>query len=394
MTTVLFVQGGAERAGAERVLMSILRHVDRSQVRMVVAFLADGPFVDEVREAGVEVRMLPSAGRLRDLARVPAAVRALRALIDELDPDVVQATGEKMSVYAGLACRASATPCVFWLHDSPWGPRTHGPGTLATQAAMAATPHAAVVSCARWLADEFARRYRMPGVAIPNGIELDRLPPADEVAATRDALLDAAGWDPDAVVLGHFARLQKWKGTDVFLRAGADVIARHPDTRLAVVGGAMFGQDEQWAAGLPALARELGIAEQVHFTGYRSDAMALMAAVDGVVHSSLRLDPFPTVVLEGMVLGRPVVATKVRGPEESLEHGVTGMLAEPGDVASLAAAMAEVASSPERRHELGDAARATALARYDARRMAADFESFWRELVEGRYAPTAVGSRS
>lgn len=375
-TTVLFVQGGAQRAGAERILLALLRHLDPARVRPVVAFLERGPFEAELAAEGVDTLALPPGGRLRDLARLPAVVGSIAEAARSVDAHVLQATGEKMSVYTGWAARRVQRPAVFWLHDSP----STSPAALAVQTAMTLTPRASVVTCARWLAAAFGARG-LPARAIQNGIELDLLPDEAAGAAARAGVLADAGWPHDAVVFTHVARLQRWKGTDVFLRAASRVAARHPSARFLVVGSAMFGQDEAWAAGLPDLAERLGLAGRAHFTGYRSDSLELMAGSDAVVHASLRPDPFPTVVLEGLCLGRPVVATRTRGPEEEIDDGRTGLLVGPGDELGLAEALTSLAGDASRRRRLGETALEVGRRLYDARRMAAEFEDHWADLA-------------
>lgn len=371
---VLFVQGAAERAGAERVLLTLLGHLDRTQVHPIVAFCARGPFVGEVADAGVEVLELREVPRLRQPWRAPTAIRELAATIREVEPDVVQATGEKMAVYAGWAARLAGRPCVFWLHDSPGT----SPGARLTQLAMAATPREAVVSCADWLARAF-RPYGLRVHAIQNGIDLStlRAPPG-----ARPILLEEAGWPEDAAVVGHFARLEPWKGTDVFLRAAARVARQVPEARFLVVGGSLYGRGEPYATSLPGLAEELGLAERVHFTGYRTDALDLMAGCDVVVHASRRPDPFPTVVLEGMALGLPVLATRTKGPEEQIVDGVDGLLVPPHDVSGMAGAIEALCRSPDLRSRLGRAARGAVVERFDARTMAGRFEDLYRSLDE------------
>lgn len=370
-TTVLYVQGAAERAGAERVLQVLLRGLDRQRIRPVVGFCARGPFVDELASEGVEVLELPEAPRLRQSWRAPGFVRDLAEAVRRSGADVVQATGEKMSVYAGWASRSAGRPCVFWLHDSPGT----SVGARLAQLAMAGTPRARVVACAEWLARDFDG-HRLGAEAIPNGIDLSRLPRGD-----RTALRAEGGWAEDAVVIGHFARLQRWKGTEVFLEAAARVAGAHPRARFLVVGGALYGREEAYAAALPRLAEGLGIADRVRFTGYRPDALQLMAGCDVVAHASLRADPFPTVVLEGMALGLPVVATRTRGPEEQIADGRDGLLVHPGDPHAMAEALGGLVGSEARRRAVGRAARASVAERFNAAAMAGRFEALYAELA-------------
>lgn len=375
MLNVMFVQGGAELAGAERVLLALLRHLDHRRVHPVVAFLARGPVVDLVDEAGADVVLLPESGRLRHAHRIPGVVGELAWTAQERGIDLIQATGEKMSVYGGWAARRAGVPGVFWLHDSP---ASRDGGAWLAQAAMAVTPRASVVSCSRWLGEAFAQRWRLPARPILNGIELDRLPAQGDGAALRAEF----GWPEDTTVHTHVGRLQRWKGAEVFLRAAARVGDADPSARFLIVGGALFGREQRYAEGLPDLAASLGLEDRLRFAGHRDDALQLMASSDSIVHCSLRPDPFPTVVLEASCLGVPIVATRTRGPEEVIEHGRTGLLVAPGDADDLASNLLRLAD-PATRQRLGSTARREGLVRFRAQRMATEFTDHWTELVGG-----------
>jgi len=370
--TVLFVQGSAERAGAERVLLALLRSLDRDRVRPVVAFCADGPFVKEVAEAGIEVLRLPSAGRLRQVTRIPVVVRVLAAVIRATGADVVQATGEKMAVYAGWAARSAGRPCVFWLHDAP------APWRAPAQLGMALTPRAEVVACAQWVATAARRRLGVVADAVANGIEPAPLAAAAEGAA---ALRRDLGFSTDEVVVAHAARLTPWKGCATFLHAASRVARTHPRVRFLVVGGALEPRDEAYAAGLPGLATSLGLGDAVRFLGHRDDALTCIGAADVIVHASRRADPFPTVIVEAAALGRAIVATQTRGPEEIIKQGRTGLLVPPGNAAEMAEATRRVVASPELRKVLGAAAAADAASRWSATRMSEQFTRRWVALA-------------
>lgn len=379
MIRVAFVQGGAERAGAERVLAALLAHLDRTRIQPTVVFCADGPFVEEVRALGVDVVHAGPAGRLRDLRALPSTLRRIRSALGDAAPDVVQATGEKMAVLCGLALGRRTVPLVAWLHDAP--ARRLEIATALTQAALARCPAASVVTCSEWMAAAFSRRLRRHVTAIPNGIGIAGLP--DE-AQGRAALSVACGWPPGTPVVGHVARLERWKGTDVFLRAAALLARRIPEARFVVVGGALFGRDRSWADGLADLVRQLGLDGRVAMLGHRDDVLALMAGLDVVVHASTRADPFPTVVLEAMALGRPVVSTRTSGPDEATGAGDAGLLVPPRDPAALADAVVRLLSDPGLRRRLGRAGRERVTHHYTAERMAADFERHWEGLCAMR----------
>ena len=123
------------------------------------------------------------------------------------------------------------------------------------------------------------------------------------------------------VLFGVFGRLQRWKGQDVFVEAAAEVARRHPQARFAIVGGSVFGLEPEFLEGLKRRVAELNLVDRLVFTGFRKDVAALMAACDVVCHTSRVPEPFGLVVIEAMMLGRPVIATRGGGPSEIIDSG-------------------------------------------------------------------------
>ena len=159
--------------------------------------------------------------------------------------------------------------------------------------------------------------------------------------------------------VGFVGRLSEDKGIALFLRACEIVIRTRPDTKVVVVGGSggtrADGQDYLHA--MKELARDLGIAKDVEFLGFREDVPELMRQMEVFVMAS-EAEPWGRVVAEAMVGGASVVAVNSGGPREMIEHEVSGLLVTQGDSAEMAAAILKLLENPE-------AARLMAAAGYD-----------------------------
>lgn len=280
-----------------------------------------------------------------------------------------------MSLLAGWAARLARCGCVYNLQDAP---HRNIEATL-VQVAAACGRHDAVAVPSQWMARSF-RPFGLRPRVIPNAVILEDLPvePADVHALT--------GWPSDSIVIGLFGRLVAWKGADVLLRAARHVQEGNPRVRFLLVGGTLYGHEPAHNQYLQNRARQLGLADSVHFAGHREDALPLMSGCEAICHCSLEPEPFGMVVLEAMALGKPVVATRSGGPEEIIEHGRTGMLVEPGNDRALAAAIVAIVGDPARRRELGDAARLTVERRFGSAAAGASLSSLYREVVARRSA--------
>lgn len=137
---------------------------------------------------------------------------------------------------------------------------------------------------------------------------------------------------------GIFGRVVDWKGIREFILAASIIAHEVPEAVGFIVGGPSDG-DESFEDEMHALSIELGLTESLVFTGFRNDIPALMKFMDIVVHASKRAEPFGMVLIEGMAMAKPVVATKAGGPLDIVDDGVTGNLVKVGDEKALADAV-------------------------------------------------------
>jgi glycosyltransferase involved in cell wall biosynthesis len=356
------VQGAGERGGAERILLALARHLPDHGIEPVVGFLAQGPFADEVAGHGIETVNLGQLPRARDLRRAGSVVESIAQGIASTRATAVLANGEKMAPYVGWAARRCDVTSIIWLHDAP----LRDLASSVLQTAMVASPHDLVVAGSEWMAERFRSLLGMDVRCIRHGLDLDSFPEPGDIRAE-------AGWPAGPLVITLAGRLQRWKGADVLLRAASRLIRSGRDARFAFLGGALYGWEEDYAADLPRLATDLGVADRCWFAGHRDDALALLATTDIAVHASRRPEPLGLVVPEAMALSRPVVATRTRGPEEVIDPGRTGLLVPPDDDRALAAALGCLIDDPDGARAMGEAAAAEIAAHWSAPAMAEGF---------------------
>jgi glycosyltransferase involved in cell wall biosynthesis len=173
-------------------------------------------------------------------------------------------------------------------------------------------------------------------VVVPNGIDTTLFDGIDELdVATLRARAGLSG----QTLVGLFGRITPWKGQHVLISA----LAQLPDVHALIVGDALFGEVE-YKESLRRLAEELGVADRVHWLGYRFDIPQLMRMVDVVVHTSTAPEPFGRVIIEGVLAGRPVVASNHGATRELLGEDSSWLVA-PADPDALAAALRRLLTS-------------------------------------------------
>jgi glycosyltransferase involved in cell wall biosynthesis len=205
-------------------------------------------------------------------------------------------------------------------------------------------------------------------------------PPLDLPAAELQAVKQRWGLDPGATLIGIFGRLVSWKGQMEFLQAFSQVRARFPNIMALIVGDASdLGKD--YEAQLRRWVTDQGLSDSVVFTGYVSEPRPLYQICDIVVHASIEPEPFGLVIVEGMSAGAAVIASSLGAAPEIVNHGVTGLIADPRSPEALAQALTALLSEPERRKRIALAGKIHAREKYAPERFAQAFDALYREIL-------------
>jgi glycosyltransferase involved in cell wall biosynthesis len=175
---------------------------------------------------------------------------------------------------------------------------------------------------------------------------------------------------PPGPVIGAVGRLEHQKGFDVLIRAMADV----DGASLVLVG------DGSEHARLEDLARRVGVADRIQWTGWEEEPRGYLPSFDVLAFPS-RFEGFPLAVLEALLARSAVVAADVGSVSEAVLDGDTGLLVPPEDPAALAAAIRRLLDDEELRRRLGESGRRLVLERFTADHMTRSFESLYDELL-------------
>jgi glycosyltransferase involved in cell wall biosynthesis len=364
---LLFIVPWGERlGGGEIMLQTLLDSATGSEHELELAFLRDGPWPGELRDAGWRVEVIP-AGRLRQPLHAARCVLALSRLMRERSPDLIVGWIATAQLYAAPAATIAGMTdrLLWWQHEIAAGHWIDRLATLLPARAVGCSSRAAAG------AQERLRPRRRTFVVAPGS------PPPlepDEGPAKR-----SSGEPP---VLGMVGRLQPWKGQDRLLRAQALLRDRGLQVRTLIVGGDAHGLSSGYAESLPGLVAELGLDGIVTLTGQVPDPGPYIEQMDVLVNAS-DPEPFGLVLLEAMARSVPVLAVASGGPLEIVEDGSTGVLASSGQPAALADALQRLLASPDLREQMGRAGRERYLAEFTADAMRERFFSAMAALVSG-----------
>jgi len=368
---ILFLDHVGVLGGAELSLLDIAVYF--SEHCHVLTF-EDGPFVERLKAAGISHAVLPVPDSVRRVARdggLAADVRSAAGVVSVVGRlariarqyDLVYANSQKSFVIGALASKLARRPLIWHLRDLLTGDHFSG-GHLKLTIALANRFASSVIANSRATGNAFVERGgdARKVTVIYNGIDTTAFDAVSDEAG--EQIRSELGLEGKNVV-GVFSRLSPWKGQDVLVEALAEV----KDVNALIVGKPLFGEEEDFERELRRQVVELGLGDRVHFLGFRSDIPAIMKAVDIVVHTSKSPEPFGRVVAEGMLSGRPVIATRAGGVIEIIKDHETGLLVEPGDPRAVAGAIRAMFDDPDRTEAMARDGEAYARAHFNSGRM-------------------------
>jgi glycosyltransferase involved in cell wall biosynthesis len=136
----------------------------------------------------------------------------------------------------------------------------------------------------------------------------------------------------DTFVVGTAARLGEGKGIPEFIRAAAQVIKAQNNIRFFVIGDNPLDRNS-FVRGMKQLAMDQNLTEHIVFTGWRSDIIDVLSAMDLIIQVSTTFpEGMSLVPIEAMALGKPVIVSSIPGYHHLVEEGKTGFIVPPGDI--------------------------------------------------------------
>jgi glycosyltransferase involved in cell wall biosynthesis len=351
---ILFLNHTGIVSGAERVLLTILEHLDRGRFQPAVSCPLDSDLANLVREKNVTVLNFPNleARFTWNPVRVAQYLRSYFRAIHEFRNhhslktiDLIHANSVRAGLVASFATVGTGIPVVWHLHDMM---KPH-PFSTAIRWVALLMPGVSVLAVSRAAAARFRGLIlflysnRPPIEVLHNSIDSQRFRPDP---SDRQRIRRTLGLADGQFTFAIIGQLTPRKGQLETIRAFSDVLKTVPNAALIVVGAPLFNNDHRYLAKLESAVEELGLRDKVFFLGQRNDVNALLAAADSVVINSRR-EPFGLIVLEALASVTPVVASSVDGVVEIIDDGVTGLLVPFGDRAALSSAMIRLAVDPQ-----------------------------------------------
>jgi glycosyltransferase involved in cell wall biosynthesis len=349
-TDGLFLLNNLGVGGSERKIVRLANRLKDEGVQVSLVSL-NGPYTIEAGiRRDVPLKKLERKGKFswRALLR-------LREIIVRERPATILAVNLYQALYVALA--------TLFL---PYRPRTVALVNTSTfrghrllkrlyQAVLARfdlTVHGCDAQRQFWLRPN--RRAPDNSTVIYNGVDSDHFEINGSFEAAK-RLRASLGVAPDSFLMGTVGRLAPEKNQAVLLTALHRLRASRIDAHLVLAGGGALRE------ALLRQARELAIADRVHFIGEIDDVRPVLAALDVFVLPSVAVESFSNAALEAMSMGRPVILSDIGGAREMIQEGVEGYVVSHTELAArLPAILSALYADKRKRQLMGVAARARA----------------------------------
>ena len=340
---VIHLISGGDSGGAKTHVLSLLQNLNKTITAQLVCF-RDGPFAEEARSMGIPTEIMGGNN-------IPRLRRKLTDYIKTGGYQVIHCHGSRANMVGALLRSSTGLPVVSTVHSDyklDYMGRPLSRLTFGTINAWALRHLDYRIGVSDAMVDLLISRGFAPDrfYAIYNGIDFTPAPPqGDRLDYLRGLGADV---DEDSVVVGIAARLNPVKDMSTLVRGFAAGYQKCKRLHLVIAG------DGEERDKLAALAKELGVEQQVTFAGWISGGMdRFYSALDINALTSLS-ETFPYALTEGARFHLATVATAVGGIPHLIDTDVNGYLFQPGDWQALGEHLASLGNDDQLRHQMGE----------------------------------------
>jgi len=334
-----------------------------------------GPLIDEVVEQGINFRPVKNFVQKINPYCDSVALWELICLMRQEKYDIVHTHNSKAGFIGRLAAKIAGVPIIvhtihgFAFHEYERSPRRILFICLERFAAKFTDKLITISEPLRQWGLDLGIGKPERYVTIYSGIEIDKFQVKIDIEEKRRQF----GIKSTDLVVGVVSKLWEGKGHKCILQAARNVITKVPNVKFMFVGEGYLREE------LEALTQQLGLNNHVIFSGFRTDLPELTSTFDIAILASF-FEGLGRVLLEAMVLGKPVIATKVGGIVDVVDDGKTGILVPPNDSNALAGAIVRLLSDDDLRKKMGKAGKEKIDAKFSAQTMVSQIEKVYEEL--------------
>ncbi|GMQ30204.1 glycosyltransferase family 4 protein [Algoriphagus confluentis] len=371
---ILFLQSSSEGYGSGKIILQVLRFYQNQGLAPVVVLTNEGPIQSDLQAMDIPVyvqnlgilrrKYVNPGGIFNRVQKNLKAYRFLNQLHRKYSFELVYSNTLAV-VIGSIWAKRNHLPHIWHIHEILPGPAPLV--KLLAKMLDSSTTHPIAVSQA--VADHWQTELHKAQVqVIPNGI------PYDAFLEAEGSLKSELKLSPDTQMIGMIGRINPGKGQLFFLEMAEKVAKKYPKAHFVLVGDPFPGY-EYILEEITEKIRSRKLETKVCYLGFRRDIPDVMASLDIFVLPSVLPDSFPTVILEAMAAGKPVIATKSGGASEMVLEGETGFLIPIHDISAGTEAISQLIDNPSLRKTLGESGRKRVLESFS-------LESFEQKIIK------------
>lgn len=347
MKKILYLHAGAEMYGADKVLLELIKGLDKSVFEAHVILPTTGVLVSALEDVGAKVSVIEypvlrrkyfnPKGILNYFVDYLKYSKQLLKYVQDQKIDLIH--NNTTAILEGIYLKRKAkVPLVWHVHEIIVKPKLISDFInflMGRYADRIVTVSNAVLSHIE--KSPFIQTSQTK--VIYNGVDSERYYPQSETDKNHHK--EKLGIPKTAKVIGMIGRVNSWKGQADFLSAVTPILEKNQDTYALMVGGVFEG--EEWRMeDLKQKVKSTQLSERIILLDFQKDTTSLYNIFDIFVLPSTNPDPLPTVVLEAMACGKPVIAYRHGGVTEMVKEGQNGLFADVGNSNNLRAKINEL----------------------------------------------------
>lgn len=370
--------------GADKVMFDLIRTLDKTKFKPYVVLPTNGILVDSLRNEGVNVTVMPYPIMRRKYFNPKGIIqyglglikygRKLSEFAQEKSIDVVH-TNTSAVLEGCRVSRICHIPQLWEIHEIIISPKVMYKITSWLIAKYSTITIAVSKAVQQHLYD--SGYFKIDSIrVIYNGVDANRFNPITETTHLKQE------WNipENDLVIGMIGRVNRWKGQNDLLQAANILLAKYTNLYVAFVGSAFEG--EEWREQeLKEKISQSAYKDRIIFSGYRKDIECVHNLFDIFVLPSTNPDPLPTVVLEAMSCGKPIVGYRHGGICEMVQDGYNGLLADVNNPKDLADKIDKLLSNNELRKAMGEHSRSRLLEKFSFESYVNNFSNVYERLV-------------
>lgn len=355
--------------GGESHVLDVVKYLDKSRFEPIVLSFTEGEMITRLNSQDIQTVVIPTT--------VPFDIRVwpkVKRLLKEVTPQIIHAHGTRAMSNVLYPSRQLGIPIAYTIHGWSFHDNQRFPVYKFRLLSEQFLTQRATVNVSVSQSNQESGQLRMKGfrsIVIENGIDLDKFNPARQYSNIRKDF----GINDHEVVIGFIARFTIQKSPLLLLEAFDRLAARYNNVKLLMVGDGEL---------MPDVKNRVNASpyhDRIILPGFRTDIPDVLNAVDVYCLPSL-WEGLPLGLMEAMAMKKAVVATRVDGSREVVDHGKNGLLAEPGNSNDFYEQLDHILADQQLISHLGEQAHTDITGRYEVKAMVRKIENMYNSLLQ------------